>query len=236
MKGLFYILFLLCTFASTPLLNAQQIGYASYYHDYFQGRKTASGQLFDNRKLTCAHRTLPFGTMIKVTNLENDKSILVRVTDRGPYAKGRIIDLTKEGARQLGFLKKGVAKVRCEVQDYIEDKFEDMDIVGSSDTVFSNNDTSSIGGNVEVRMDSVFFQRYGIKVFTFDNPGKANEEAKILEKLYQFSVQVIEVKMLKGMLYRVCVGNFETRAEAQKAADMIKVKYPKSFVFQYSKD
>ena len=85
-------------------------------------------------------------------------------------------------------------------------------------------------------MDSVFFQRYGIKVFTFDNLGKANEEAKIIENLYQFSVQVIEVNMLKGMLYRVCVGNFETRAEAQKAADMIKVKYPKSFVFQYSKE
>jgi rare lipoprotein A len=235
MRGLFYILFLLGLFATLEL-QAQQIGYASFYSDYFHGRKTASGQLFDNRKLTCAHRTLPFGTMLKVINLENDKSIIVRVTDRGPYAKGRVIDLTKEGARQLDFIKKGIAKVRIEVQNHLEDVFEDMDVTSDIDTIFTGSSSPGDIQPLEIIVDSVFFQRYGIKVFTFDNPGKANEEAKILEKLYQFSVQVIEVQMQKGMLYRVCVGNFETRDDAQKAADIIKVKYPKSFVFQYSKD
>jgi rare lipoprotein A len=235
MRGLFYILFLLGLFATLEL-QAQQIGYASFYSDYFHGRKTASGQLFDNRKLTCAHRTLPFGTMLKVINLENDKSIIVRVTDRGPYAKGRVIDLTKEGARQLDFIKKGIAKVRIEVQNHLEDVFEDMDVTSDIDTIFTGSSSPGDIQPLEIIVDSVFFQRYGIKVFTFDNADRANEEAKKLERLYQFSVQVIEVQMQKGMLYRVCVGNFETRDDAQKAADIIKVKYPKSFVFQYSKD
>lgn len=235
MRELFYILFLLGLFATLEL-QAQQTGYASFYSDYFHGRKTASGQLFDNRKLTCAHRTLPFGTMLKVINLENDKSIIVRVTDRGPYAKGRVIDLTKEGARQLDFIKKGIAKVRIEVQNHLEDVFEDMDVTSDIDTIFTGSSSPGDIQPLEIIVDSVFFQRYGIKVFTFDNADRANEEAKKLERLYQFSVQVIEVQMQKGMLYRVCVGNFETRDDAQKAADIIKVKYPKSFVFQYSKD
>ena len=92
-------------------------GTASYYGSKFAGRKTASGAVFDPRKMTAAHRSLPFGTILKVTNLANNKTVVVEVNDRGPYAKGRVLDLSKEAAKRLGFLKKGTAKVAAEIID-----------------------------------------------------------------------------------------------------------------------
>jgi len=88
-----------------------QKGKASYYANKFEGRRTASGAIFSNKKLTAAHRTLPFGSRVKVTNLSNNKSVIVTINDRGPFIKGRIIDLSQEAARQLGFLADGVTNV-----------------------------------------------------------------------------------------------------------------------------
>lgn len=93
----------------------EQKGIASYYGSEFHGRKTASGERFNMYKLTAAHKFLPLNTYIKVTNISNGKSIIARISDRGPFIKGRIIDLTKEGAKQLDFLKKGTALVKIEV-------------------------------------------------------------------------------------------------------------------------
>ena len=91
-----------------------ELGLASHYADRFAGRRTASGEVYTHRKLTAAHRTLPFGTRVRVTNLENHRSILLRVNDRGPFVPGRIIDLSAGAARKLGFYKKGTARVRVE--------------------------------------------------------------------------------------------------------------------------
>ncbi len=92
-----------------------QVGLASWYGDQEQGRLTASGQRFDARKLTAAHRTLPLDTKVKVTNLENGKSVEVKVNDRGPYIPGRVLDLSTEAAKLLGMEKQGLALVRIEV-------------------------------------------------------------------------------------------------------------------------
>lgn len=92
-----------------------QKGIASYYHDKLRGRKTASGERYDSRAYTAAHKRLPLGTKVRVTNLETGKSILVRINDRGPFAAGRIIDLSRRAAGDLGILKVGLAPVRVEV-------------------------------------------------------------------------------------------------------------------------
>lgn len=92
-----------------------QVGLASWYGNQEQGRLTASGQRFDARKLTAAHRTLPLDTKVKVTNLENGKSVEVKVNDRGPYIPGRVLDLSTEAAKLLGMEKEGLALVRIEV-------------------------------------------------------------------------------------------------------------------------
>jgi len=89
---------------------------ASYYSSKFEGRKTANGEIFSNSLLTAAHPTLPFGTKVKVTCLANNRSVVVRINDRGPFSsKKRIIDLSQSAARELGIIKKGVARVRIEV-------------------------------------------------------------------------------------------------------------------------
>ncbi len=90
-------------------------GYASYYAEKFHGKKTASGEIFDMNSLTAAHRTLPFGTICKVTNLENNKSVVVRINDRGPFIEGRILDLSKSAARAINGLATGIIKVKIEI-------------------------------------------------------------------------------------------------------------------------
>ncbi|BAN46738.1 septal ring lytic transglycosylase RlpA family protein [Metapseudomonas resinovorans] len=92
-------------------------GKASYYGSRHHGRRTASGERFDQHALTAAHRTLPFGTRVKVTNLNNDRTVVVRINDRGPHTRGRIIDLSHEAAERLGMLRAGVALVRVETID-----------------------------------------------------------------------------------------------------------------------
>lgn len=89
-------------------------GVASYYGAKHQGKRTASGERFNQHALTAAHRQLPFGTRVKVTNLKNDKSVVVRINDRGPHTRGRLIDVSREAAAQLGMLGSGTARVRVQ--------------------------------------------------------------------------------------------------------------------------
>jgi rare lipoprotein A len=90
------------------------VGLASFYGRRFQGRRTASGERYDVRRFTCAHRRLPFGTRLRVTALDTGRSVEVTVTDRGPYARGRVVDLSLAAARALGMVHEGVIRVRVE--------------------------------------------------------------------------------------------------------------------------
>jgi rare lipoprotein A len=95
-------------------------GEASVYADKFQGRKTANGERFDQRKLTAASRTLAFGSVVKVTNKNTGKSVKVRINDRGPYAKGRVIDLSKAAAVSIGMHPRGLAPVIIETGETVD--------------------------------------------------------------------------------------------------------------------
>ncbi|MCC7532345.1 MAG: septal ring lytic transglycosylase RlpA family protein [Bacteroidia bacterium] len=99
-----------------PYKNFKQTGIASYYAKKFNGRRTASGERYHGRMLTAAHRTLPFGTLVRVSDVKTGKWLIVRINDRGPFRKKRIIDLSYEAARQLGMTKgKGLLKVKIRV-------------------------------------------------------------------------------------------------------------------------
>lgn len=99
------------------IVTAVQEGLVSWYGAAFHDRRTASGERFDSNDMTMAHPTLPFGTEVKVTNLRNGRSVVVRVNDRGPYVGQRIADLSAAAASQLGYLKRGIARARIEVLD-----------------------------------------------------------------------------------------------------------------------
>ena len=100
----------LLSLAGTSIANAQ-CGKASWYGPGFHGRSTASGERFNQKSLTAAHKSLPFGTRLKVTNKRNGKSVVVRINDRGPYVRGRLLDLSKGAAMQIGMVQTGSASV-----------------------------------------------------------------------------------------------------------------------------
>ena len=145
--------------------NAQQRGKASYYSKRATGARTSSGILLHNDSLVCAHRTYPFGTKLLVKNLTNDKEVIVTVVDRGPYKKGRIIDLTYAAAEQLGMITKGVVAVEVSVypdkgvpyaldpETLPEIDFEEHEIANTNDDYNAvwtkqKNDTKEIAQNL----------------------------------------------------------------------------------------
>ncbi|MCG7373467.1 MULTISPECIES: septal ring lytic transglycosylase RlpA family protein [Pseudomonas] len=92
----------------------EQKGKASYYSQKFHGRETASGETFNNNTLVAAHKTLPLGSKVRVTNLENNKQVVVRITDRGPFIRGRIIDLSRAAAKRVDLVENGTGPVKIE--------------------------------------------------------------------------------------------------------------------------
>ena len=113
-KLLLIALFTLCNIF-TLTIQAQSDGKASYYSNGLHSRRMSNGERYDRNAFTCAHRTLPFGTRLKITNPRNGKSVIVRVTDRGPFVRGRVVDLSYAAARELGTLASGVAYVKVEL-------------------------------------------------------------------------------------------------------------------------
>jgi len=94
------------------------VGTASFYGYEFAGRKTASGEMFNPEALTAAHKYYPFGTTVRVINLKNQQSVIVRINDRGPFLKGRIIDLSRNAAEEIGMIADGTARVKIEVLEW----------------------------------------------------------------------------------------------------------------------
>ncbi|WP_449017374.1 septal ring lytic transglycosylase RlpA family protein [Prevotella sp.] len=113
-KLLLIALFALCNIF-TLTIQAQSDGKASYYSNGLHGRRMSNGERYDRNAFTCAHRTLPFGTRLRITNPRNGKSVIVRVTDRGPFVRGRVVDLSYAAARELGTIASGVAYVKVEL-------------------------------------------------------------------------------------------------------------------------
>jgi rare lipoprotein A len=97
------------------VLGSRYHGIASYYHDSFHGRRTASGEIFRQDELVAAHPSLPFGTLVRVTNVRNGRSVVVRITDRGPHVAGRILDVSRAAAEQLGMIAEGLAEIEITI-------------------------------------------------------------------------------------------------------------------------
>lgn len=136
MKGLFLVFFLCCA----SIAFSQQ-GTASYYANKFEGRKTSSGEVFSQKKLTAAHKSLPFGTLVKVTNLSNDSVVIVKINDRLPKSSKRMIDLSYAAAEQLNFIRKGLTQVKIEIIS-AEQKQEEIEIIVEPDTLLGLPDST----------------------------------------------------------------------------------------------
>ncbi len=207
--------------------NAQtETGYAVFYADYLEGQKTANGEIFSNRQLTCAHKTLPFGTLLKVTRLDNYKSVTVRVNDRGPYGEGLVVDLTKAAAAQLGMLSEGKAYVQVEV-------------VGSSNTnpIPPSLQTAKSPAGIPTEYSAVSTQvkdpylirelpsglsGYGLQISAYTN--RANAERQLIA-LQKQGIDKLYIKSLPNGQYKLVIASFPTREAAMQHLQTLKQRY-----------
>jgi rare lipoprotein A len=216
------------------------IGIASWYGSKFHGRRTANGEIFDMDLLTAAHPTLPMPVRAKVTNLENGRSVVVRINDRGPFAKDREIDMSRHAADVLGFKEKGTAQVRVQylgraplydsagrlIKRQEPDRFiaekpitpkEDSRVVAAP--IEPVDVLTADGKKLAKPEPDVEEKRYAVQVGVFSM--RQNAEA-LQEKLKAFSpVEIVEVKMGGATLYRVKMGGANIRADARSTLERL---------------
>lgn len=217
---------LLLIFISGHCFAQQQTGKASFYADKFEGRPTASGEKYKHSKLTAAHRTLPFGTKVRVVNTANNQSVDVVVNDRGPYADGRIIDLSKSAAEKLGFINQGLADVRIEVIDAGDGK------VGSEVKAI---DREAVDEKefYDFEIQRLKPRGYGVQIGTYQELVNLMRLADNLKNSYKKKV-LVQVKILNGVkYYSLILGQFTTRDKADKFLATIKKKYPDAFIAEF---
>lgn len=201
-------------------------GGASYYADKFHGRTTANGEKYDKNKYTAAHRKLPFGTMVKVTNLVNGKYVIVRVNDRGPFVKNRIIDVSRRAAHELDFIRQGVAKVKIEIID----KNQKTD---KNDQKTNDKAKVEIKEIYQVNALKSFPKGYSIQVGTFKELVNLMKLSENLSRKYKSQVFVEVGKYKKEKVYKISVGKLKTKKEAESLKLKIKKHYPDCFIVKF---
>ena len=223
------IVLFLITFISLSIAYGQvQTRKASFYADKFEGRPTASGEKYKHARLTAAHRTLPFGTLVRVTNLSNNRSVEVKINDRGPFVKGRIIDLSKAAAKQLGFLNAGLAEVKLEVVDSGDGK-RGSQIKPSDYTVAD--EPKFYDFNVE----KVKPKGFGVQVGSYQELVNLVRLSQNLKSSYRKEV-IVQVKVLNDVkVYNIIVGKFPNRTKAAQFKSTLIKKYPGAFIFDFGK-
>lgn len=205
-----------------------QTGKASFYADKFEGTPTASGEKYRHNKLTAAHKTLPFGTRVRVTNLENKQSVEVVINDRGPYVEKRIIDLSKSAAEKLGFVNQGLADIRLEVIDAGDGKTSDpiktVDHVMVEEKEFYDFEISRLKP-----------KGFGVQVGTYQELVNLMRLSDNLKNSYKKQVTV-QVKIIKGVkYYGLILGQFPTRPKAEQFRVELQKKFPDAFIVEYNR-
>jgi len=184
-----------------------QRGTASWYGPKFHGRQTANGERFNMRKLTAAHRTLPFNTVVKVVNKNNGKSVTVRINDRGPFAKGRIIDLSKAAAEKVNMIGTGTAPV-------------ELYILKRSNS--SGSSAPSAGSNAYADPDKGSFT---IQIASFEKRNHAVRKAASIR-----GARVKKVRVDGDKIFRVYYGEYNSRKKADKDLKKLKKRGVSGFI------
>jgi len=172
-----------------------QKGVASWYGKQFHEKKTANGETYNMYAMTAAHKTLPFGTMVEVKNIENNITTIVRINDRGPFCRGRIIDLSHSAAKQIDMIQNGTAAV-------------EITALGTDDEVLKTPDKTT--------PDSLYFTGdFTIQVGAFGNPDNAEVLKSSLEKISD-NIHIAPIEKNSQTFYRVRVGRFISLKQAQE--------------------
>ncbi|MBC7125505.1 MAG: septal ring lytic transglycosylase RlpA family protein [Bacteroidales bacterium] len=248
MRSLFTVIIALLPICINAQVGYVQEGNASYYGDNFEGRVTASGERYSHLKATCAHVSIPFGSLVKITNLDNNQTAIARVNDRGPFVPNRIIDVSKSVAERLGMIGTGIARVRIEVVDNQGIKLnshEDASKTAVTDggKKTTNSQTTEIKTNQQaapseaIEYFSVEVQKQTKKGF-YVQLGSFREQTNIFLLLAdaqeQFGkktcVQVVAVN--NDRLFKLLIGPFTSRSDAEKVKQSAQTKYPGCFIVE----
>lgn len=226
MKRLFFILII--AFSILTAHAQVQTGKASFYADKFEGSPTASGEKYKKNKFTGAHKTLPFGTKVRITNLANNQSVEVTINDRGPWVEGRIIDVSRAAAEKLGFINKGIAEVKLEVLDPGDGKQSDpaktIDNVVVDEKEF-----------YEFEANRYEPKGFGVQIGTYQELVNLIRLSDNLKKSYKKDVTV-QVKVLNGIkYYGLILGRFPSRAKAEQFREELMQKFPDAFIAEYDR-
>ena len=227
MKKIYFLLLL--ALSGYQIAQAQvQTGKASFYADKFEGRPTASGEKYKHSKLTAAHKSLPFGTKVRVTNTSNNLSVEVVINDRGPYVDGRIIDLSKSAAEKLGFINIGLADVRMEVLDAgtgkTSDPVEAIGQVSVEEKEF-----------YDFEIDRTTPTGFGVQIGTYQELVNLMRLSDNLKSSYQKKITV-QVKLLNGVkYYGIIIGQFSSRTKAESFRESLRKRFPDAFIVEFNK-
>lgn len=226
MNKLLFSFFLSFAFAAS--FGQIQTGKASFYADKFEGTPTASGEKYRHNRMTAAHKSLPFGTKVRVTNTANNKSVEVTINDRGPYVEGRVIDLSKSAAEKLGFVNQGLADVKLEVIDPGDGKTSDpiktVDNVRVEEQEF-----------YELGISRLKPKGFGVQIGTYQELVNLMRLSDNLKNSYKKQVTV-QVKILNGIkYYGLILGQFSSRVKAEQFRAELKKKFPDAFIIEYNR-
>jgi len=209
-------------------MGQTQTGKASFYADKFEGHPTASGEKYKHSKLTAAHKSLPFGTKVRVTNLENNSTVDVEINDRGPYIDGRIIDVSKSAAEKLGFINLGITEVKIEVIDAGDGKSKSQPVTIDNVSVNENE-------YYDFEISSFKPKGFGVQIGTYQELVNLLRLSENLKGSYKKKVTV-QVKILNGVkFYSLIIGPFPNRQKAESFHNEVKKKYSGSFIVDFSK-
>jgi rare lipoprotein A len=222
------LLSILLWFSLSTAMAQVQVGKASFYADKFEGSPTASGEKYRASKLTAAHKTLPFGTKVRVTNLANNESVVVTINDRGPFVEGRIIDLSKSAAERLSFFNQGTAEVKLEIVDPTDGK-QDTKPVAVDHVVVEDKET------YQFDIKRVNPTGYGLQLGTYQELVNVMKIVDNLRTTYKKKVAV-QVKIVNGVkYYSIQLVGFNKREKVESLIVELKKKFPDSFVVDFSK-
>lgn len=231
---LFSIIF---CFTQTAFAAPPEKGLASYYSDSYHGRKTANGERYDKNKLTAAHKTLPFGTKVSVYNPANKKSVIVVINDRGPYIKGRIIELSRKAAQEINLIKAGVAKVEVTVLKAPKTKAKAA--AASSKTTASTKKKAVVsaenmiekaqklepGGLYKMQVLKMTPKGFGVQVAGYSDYQSVVQQLAVIQNNWFKGANVyVDLKDEKPY-YKIILGPLNTREEALSYCANIKEKY-----------
>lgn len=198
-----------------------QEGTASYYGRELHGRRTSSGERFSKHKLTAAHPTLAFGTMVKVTNLDNGKSVTVRINDRGPSTKKRIIDVSYAAAKKLGMVAAGTAQVRIEA---LKEEVDPAVPVSEPES----EDTPRELYQLDVKLAET--KGWAVQLGSFGEAGNLMQMANTIRQTYNKPILVDVATNSEKKVYRLLVGPEKNEESATAILMLVKKDYPDAFV------